>query len=535
MATISPIVPIPLPVNGVLADQSLRLIGSSGLADAYNWIYRNGRFVNRDGLVRKTTAQFKYGDPLVYERPMGITTYGTDIETQSVVVGTDKGWWVLNTDGSLTDITDRTDELTASLKTEQVVFRIIDCAAPGVSGTAPILIGVNGNDTAKYWAGDPDVDYDEVLDGADTIVAKSLISIFNRIVYLNVTVGGYNYPDGLVYTNYLTFNDWSATNTIRLADTPGYIVGGMEFGNMMAAIYKSDAIYLCSAIGQPNAPFRFDLKVANIAGPVSPLAIVPISSGMHIYLGKDGDVVMFDGANIRSLGPHIHAHFQKYMDFEKADMAFGFYDYARKELYFVFPPYNSTDCNNAVLINFTNPSMPTLWPLHYPVNFGAGRVVMLNQSKTIGGLAGTIGGLEGAIGDFGSYTPVPMLGTAIDTTVESHLYTTTGVDDNGTAIQHYLRTGWYDLGETTRWKTLKEIDHLFNRSDGQVVSVELCVSSSGENADLTTPQTITLNEGPYKTYHRSTGRLFALIYSGSCNDEVEWLGAEAAVKLRGRR
>lgn len=615
MATNNPIVPIPLPVNGVLADQSLRLIGGLGLADSYNWIYRNGRFTNRDGYTRKSTAGtgFGGGQPSAYERPMGIVTYGADIETQSIVVGTNKGWWVFDTDGTLTDITDRDDELSGTLKTEQVVFRVLDTGDPdlGGGGSAPYLIGVNGVDTAKYWDGDTDSDYIQIENNSQqTMVAKSVIALFDRIIYLNVKwgEGADEYPDGLVFTEYLEFDNWLATSIVRLADTPGYIVGGMEFGNQAAAIYKSDAIYMCSAIGQPNAPFRFDLKLANIAGPVSPLSIVAINNGLHAFLGKDGDVVLFDGSTTRSLGPHIHAHFQKYMDFERQDQAFGFYDYSRKELFFFYPAYNSDDMYNAVMINLTNPNLPTLWPMQYNMPFCCGKVVVINESRTIGRLPGSIGGLEGAIGDFGSYTPVAMIGSAIPETLDSgtataggaatltdttkswttnefvgdyieiisgtgdeqtreikantgdtittltawdtqpstdsgyiiyqneaHLYTMTGVDDDGEPIDLYLRTGFYDLGETTRWKTLQEIDHLFNMSDGQEIDCQLVVSLSGENADLTDPQTISLDQAPFTTYHRETGRLFGLVYSGSCTDEIEWLGSEASFKLRGRR
>lgn len=612
MATISPIIPIPLPIRGVLADQSLRLIGSEGLADAYNWMYRNGRFTNRGGLSRYTVDRFGYGAPaapgpateFVFERPMGITTFGTDVESAQVVVGTDRGWWVLGSNGTLVDITDRDDELSSSLKTEQVIFRSL-----ALTAATSTLVGVNGNDTAKSWDGNVANNYEEISDGSDTITAKSLISIFNRMLYLNVTYDSVDYPDGLMYTAYLTIDDFDPLYLVRLADTPGYIVGGMEFGNMAAAIYKSDAIYMCSAIGQPNAPFRFDLKLANIAGPVSPRSIIPINNNLHAFLAIDGDVVIFDGTTTRSLGPHIQAHFQKYMDFEIADQAFGYYDFSRKELFFVYPAYNATDTNHAVIINLNDPNFPTIWPIVYPINLGTGKVVMLNQSKTIGELAGTIYSLEGAIGDFGSYTYVPML-ASVPPTVEtsgtassggatslvdsgagwtanewvgydvsitdhtgigqvreitanttdtltvtpawddspdstsdyeivdnlgSHLFTTSGNDDEGTPIYLYLRTGWYDLGEITSWKTLKEIDHLFNAATGQEIDCTLMVSISGENAELTAAQTINLDQGPFKTYHRSTGRLFALVYDGDCDDEIEWLGSEAAIKVRGRR
>lgn len=558
MSTNSTTVPIPIPANGVMPDQNPRIIGPTGLVSARNFLYRNGRFRSRSGLVNQMAADedvdgtttwnyFDYDDSTP-ERPMSITTFGTDIASSAIVVGTDTGWWhFAPATGILTDITDRGTggPLTSSQKTEFVVFRSFDdVPADGSAESAPVLIGVNGDtDPAKVWNGSTGSNYADITNAYDDgggpegskMYAKCCASSFNRMIYGNIKYNAKNYPDAVIYSEYLEYDSWQATNIIRLADTPGYIVGMLEFGNMATVVYKSDAIYLMSAIGQPNAPFRVDLKVSGISGPVSPLAVVQVD-GYHVFLAGDGDVVMFDGSNARSMGPHLHAYFQKNMDFEKKDMAYGFYDASRKELHFFFPGYSATDVKKSVTINLTNPQMPTLWPMQYDRAISCANAVISNESSTIGQLEGQIGGLEGSIGDYGSYVTVVAVGTPRSAVPdEGEIYYLTGVDDDGEDISLYAKTGYYDLGEVRRWKTLKEIDHLFNKAAGQALSIQLAMSTSGESKLATTAQTITLTTPPYITYHRETDRMLALVISGSVNDEIEWFGSEASIVGRGRR
>jgi hypothetical protein len=541
MATNSQTIPIPIPVNGVIANQNPRTIGATGLVDAKNFLYRNGKFRSRPGLYDKTASGYYFdNDDSTPERPLGITSFGSDQATSITVIGTDTGWWkFVPGDGTLVDITDRDNELTGD-DDDHVIFRSIDASNPEDGGAADTyLLGTNGNDIAKYWES-TDSEYSDIQNtypgNTDNMIAKCMTVSFDRVVYGNVKIGTDIYPDAIIYTEYLKFNEWNPINIIRLADTQGYIVGMLEYGNRATAIYKTDAIYLLSAIGQPNAPFRLDLKVSGIAGPVSSKAVVQVD-GFHVYLASDGDVVMFDGSQARSLGAHLQAYFQQYMDFGKQGLAFGFYNSSKKELHFYFAGYSDDYVKNGVIINMSNPSQPTLWPIRFEREVSAGNTILSNETPTWGSLSpdANLGSMTGSIGSYGSYEYNPILCTPRASSAEGKVYYLSGYTDDGDDIEVYARTGWYDLGEVRMYKTIKEIDHLFKQSPGQELDIQLYVSISGETSNLSNQQTISLTTPPFITYHRDTGRLISLVISGDVSAYIEWLGSEATAKGRGRR
>lgn len=493
----------------------------------------------------------------VYERPMGITQFDATQDETITVMGTTDGWHKLETDLTWTALSDGTPgsdqpPLTASDKISQVVFRVFDDG-----GATKKLVGCNSNDPNMVWDGasqyyaqiENQYDADVPVDGPDheqTITSKCMAVTFNRLMYGNITVDfdtppastPVSYPDGIIHTQALSYDEWKPSDIVRLADTPGPITAMQEMGNQLTAIYKTDAIYVAQAQGGA-IPFSFQLKAAHITGPASPLAVVPIDEGLHVYLALDGDLVIFDGVRPRSLTPTAHNVLQKLIDFKNIRQSFGFYDRARKELYFVFPPANAEDPYGGIMVSMVNPQQPTVWPLQWQFPVSAGGFTYVNQSKLIRELEGTIGNLEGTIASFARYSPNTLFCSADATNAyslpEGVAYVQSSGADYQGDIEAYFTTGLYDFGEMTRYKTVKEIDHLFVHDGDADVEVSLTTADYGGASVPADTSSVSLSEGPFISSHRQTGRLFQLSMATDAGKSIEWLGSEASIHPRGLR
>lgn len=463
------------------------------------------------------------------ERPMAITKFEQDNENSVTVAATDKAWWQLQSDNTWVQIEGSEWNVSPAERGSLPVFRTFD-GKIGTGDAKRYLIGVNGESNAIAWDGSAAAFQIEKFDTtpAAYLQPSCLAVNANRMLY----GGTPQIPDGVYYTADLSIDNWGVTagSTVRLADTPGEIVGMMEMGNLQTAVYKTDAIYM--AIGQGGAiPFRFDLKTAHVEGPASSQTIVGISDGMHMYLTETGDIVVFDGVRPRSMGKHLQSYVKETMNAAMMNTAFGFYDVERKEVYFFYPPYNGSESLNCIIVNVSS-DFPTLWPQRLRDNVTCGGRVTLNLSKTIDELGLTpIMELEGTIDDYGEERPLLLV---LDNTGRPHTFS--GNDDNGYAIESRLRTGLFDMGSITQYKTVKEIDHLINVDDNQTIYVDLMKSDFGYEEESTGEYEVTVASGRRKlSSHRATGRLFAMNFRAETTGPVEWLGSEAAVALRGFR
>ncbi len=484
------------------------------------------------------------------QRPMGLTQFDTDQDSSTTVMGTTGSWWVMNTDLTWTKLSDGSadhPDLTAADNYAQVVFEVFDTSDPTEqTGADKFLLGCNGIDPVMYWDGDTDyysivknTHPDSLVDDepVEQIRAKTMAMTFDRFMYGNIKIGNTPaLPDAVVYTYQLTYNKWKATNIVRLADTPGPITAMQEMGNQLTVIYKTDAIYVAQAQGG-QLPFGFQLKAAHVTGPASPLSVVSIDEGLHVYLAEDGDLVLFDGVRPRSLTPTAHNLIQAHLNFEMIRQTFGMYNRAMKELYFIYPPQGGGDNSAGIMINLTDPNNPTIWPMSWKVPISAGGFTYINQSILINELEGRISELQGTIDSFGSFNPALLFcsPTDIDGNIDGMAYMSKGFSDYHGAIPAYFKTGLYDFGEIGRYKTIKEIDHLFSADAGESVTVGLMTSDFGQPDGDIDQDVLDLNEGPFISSHRMTGRLFSLSIETEASGRIEWLGSEAAVEPRGLR
>jgi hypothetical protein len=533
--------------NNIYEAEYLALVVEFIPADVTDYFAIGEVMITSGSLSPAFSAPGTTGSP-INQIPLAVYSFEEDEDTTFVVVATDAGLWKMNSDYSWTSI----GTWTKTSDGEPEAVTLSGAAYPPVFKT--FAGSVNGGDQARYmvvvapeadamyWSGsgsaqrivkaNPDPEADDVC-----MTCRSVVSIFRRLIYC----GLYDDPYAVQFTDQFDIDVWEDPNgKVRLVDTQGSIVGALEIGNTQAVIYKDDAIYMAVAQGMAQ-PFRFELKAANIDGPVSARAIVALGDGRHAYLSHTADVVIFDGVRPVSLGEHIQLYLQDVIDFERIGSSYIIYDPRIRELSVYYPPYNSGDLNGCAVINLGG-EFPTLWPQRYPQPISAGGHIVIDLAKTIDELGEVpIDALQGRIDDYGSLRPESLL---LDDVGRPML--NGGSTDFGSPIEHYLETGAYDMGEFSSYKTVQEIDHLFDSGarsplisdpgQREALFVDLLSSIGGIESDSTGAKALNIRAG-YRniTRHRVTSRMFSLRIFGDSSSSLKWFGSEASVVRRGYR
>ena len=514
MPSVTPPFRLSVPTDGVRADLHPHDIPPTALRDAQNWVLRDGIFRVRPGLAT-------FGND-VNERPMGFADYVHNDGARRLVMGTTVGWRKYNTGANTWDSI--TGVLTGSA-TDQVVFRVFD------RGGTKYLLGTNGADTLKKWDG---------AAGAFSAAsgspprARCMVVANDRIVLFHLlsgpTISGSAYD---VSASKDFDAGWGTTLTGILVDTPGSIVSALEFGPLQSVIYKDDAIYVMFAQAPTTAPFRFELKSAAIAGPLSPLCAVQVTDGLHAFLGSDGAVRLFDGVETRSIGYHVQKYIADRMDPAIAARSFGFFDRELNELVFAFPEVGSSEPNVFVYLNVGSGA---LWPQRLPqvpgVRVSAGLKVTAQTSITLGDLTGALGDYDKTLGEFD--TPARRV---ILAETGGQVFTNTGKSDGGSAISAFFETGL--VGEERDWKTLIEIEHLL-KPQPSAISANVQIGAAVSNEDRVLGAAAAIPHGvaapPFRTWHRVSTRQFSYrLDVSSSNTTPEWAGATAHFVGRGLR
>lgn len=532
--------PLPIPVQGYRPDLSPRDIGALGLYQAQNWMVRDGIMQPRPGFSQGQGVAFS-------QRVEGFTQYiHTDGNTR-VVLGTTVGWRQVNS------ATNNWDDITGNALTgsgiNQQVFRVFHRA--GISH----LIGCNGKDTPKKWDGTA-ATYSDMA--GTPPVSKAMLTLASRIILLNLVTGGAGATASPVGYDTSSQNDfdtgWGTVQFGLLNDTPGPVVGGMEFGNLQGAIYKRDAIVM--AIAQAStSPFRFEWRVTNVAGPASPLSIVPLTENLHAYLGQDGAVYLFDGVNARSIGYHIQKHILATGDIFSFDRAWGAWDFERQELWFGYPETGSAEVNIVSVINLVTGTMEqgvqngALWPQRFDlaaIKPVMGAKLRVTSSITWSGASGTWQDQTKTWAQFDTQLRRMVLADLTAGRVFNDQ--SFGDGPSATPFASYFETGLSDLsgqqpGQYTsspvafRWKIVKSIDNYFGQTIGsQNVTVKVGSSDFGEARVLSSGQTYDLSQVGWKYVGaRVSGRLLSYRLEATVSNQILWYGAEASVALGQKR
>ncbi len=517
MATKNPSIPIPIPIQGQRADLDRKDVPLGAAAVLKNWIHREGKFQVRPGY-------HSVGDALA-DRPTRMVTYYNILGHYSTVVGTLGHWYLWNLSTlNWTDITDPTNPLHGTSLTTQVFHTFM-------MGTPPVnyLVGVNGwTDAPKKWDGSSQY-YEDVLGSPPQ--AKCIAVNFNRMLLGNYKSGGVEYPLGITVSALNDFESgWLSTQTVLLVDTNGPIVAMRAMGANLP-IYKQDAIYV--ATGQAAYdPFAFTLYYTGISGPVNEPAIVSLPT-LHLYLGFDGMVYMFDGVTLSPISQAAQYHILNTWDAAKSEKAFGFYDSRRQEVYFFYPDLNHEWPNRGIMINRTN---GTVWPFEFnQLMPTCGMQLKTELNITIAEMIEPLSTYTAALDTLGYVRNTLWLGDQSGQVIEE-----SGNEDDGQPIPFDMELGLVSPDPQSRdYFTVIESEHLFPRAAAsQTIDITLGYSDSGEvpvDEALGAGEIDIGNSGPYVLGHAETSRLFTMKMAGEATEEVQWRGSFlSGVKRAGR-
>jgi len=307
---------------------------------------------------------------------------------------------------------------------------------------------------------------------------------------INDAVDYASYPDGIIYSGTVLtggHKTWYPTDIIRLADTPGQIKAVKAMGMMMVAVYKTDAIYIL-AVQSGLAAFRPDLRATGIKGPVGRNAVAAISDNLHIYLGEDGGLYVFDGSTPRSIGEQFRAWIGREMDSDYSNRSYLHFDSFKNELHVYYPHKGSGGVVRRGLIVSMDKQPYRGWSVEYPAR-GYHSVSADVQDMDLPCMAAHWESGPTRSGDImGHSWPAAGVPDGTDTSLYSEILFGTqyaagdaqllklvegkddGQDSTEGPIYVLMRSGLTDFGDPERQKIALEIEWLFDR----VVSTEAC-------------------------------------------------------------
>jgi len=406
------------------------------------------------------------------------------------------------------------------------------------------LLGTNGTDSPKFWDGISSR-YSE-FQGA--LPSRAMIISANRCVLLGAG------SDRLV-VDVSDFNNFeTGYGTVQqslLGDTPGEIIAGLELNDLQHTVYKTDAIFRGVAQAEfygVAAPFRYEAIATGVPGPVSPQAVTRMPDNTHVYLGEDGGLYRFDGIRPLELGRSIRHWITSTWQFDDRRQSWIAYDPDYRILW-VFYPHASGGMQYgiAVVTDLQSGGGHPFWPVSTFPNYEvvAGADIAVKTVETIGDGAGhTIGESHESIGSgyeltrnmvfFEYYNSSGATETKIHNWAEDDYGPTAAADIN-------FQTGFSDLGDPSRWKTVNEIDHILD-FEGNETGVDFKLKSReyGEDEVTSSAQRVLKANYPRITEFRQAGRWFSLYgqmasIAGNDHGVFKWAGGVVKFRPRGTR
>lgn len=189
--------------------------------------------------------------------------------------------------------------------------------------------------------------------------AKSIRSFKQFLFALNMTESSIEINDKLRWSNAAepgtVPTEWTASPTneagdTTLADTSGEIIDGLSLRGQFI-IYKNHSTYLCNFVG---GTFVFTFRKFLTTSGILANNCVAEAEGRHIVM-TDGDVLLHDGQNVRSLlDRKLRRFLFLQLDPDNFSNSFVFNYRAAKEVWICFPTQGFEFCNLAVIWDYAH-------------------------------------------------------------------------------------------------------------------------------------------------------------------------------------
>ena len=323
------------PFQGTFRTLPVHLIPEQALYDAHNVVIRNGFLRARAGLASQNPTALA-GLPLT-----GYLYLGEDMAkiplfvTSEAVYAYQDGTWTAR--GAFHGDRDHLARVTSLETQEQVLAVLTNGLTPlqqwtPTGGVQPLTPQTSGSTPS-----------------APIPTLADLVTVSGRIV-------GIRPPYDVLWSNFLTADDWGDGNIARLADTEDALVAIRTLGTLGFVAYKEGTIMLgFSQAGSDASAFRFE-HFGSYEGPAGISAIVDVS-GTHFYMTPNGRIAAFDGSQHAWILDGLWNQLEEAIDTQFAHRIVAAYNYRHQEVTFVYPRRQDHGaCHGLVTLNLPYPT-----------------------------------------------------------------------------------------------------------------------------------------------------------------------------------
>jgi len=285
--------------GGVREDLNPIAIPDGQLLASLNWLVRRGVGAPRPGYTQ-VGSQVTAADRII-----GIGYRNGPLETSGIVFHTLSAAYSWNG----TALTAITGTWSADSDSNYDLVRMVPFRS---SGTL-YLLRVNPDNDVETWDGSSSA-FANI--GSNEPTGTDIFVLGNRVLVV--------YADGdqhaVQWSNFNDVSTWTATDIVRLLDTPGKLVAGRAVTPLTGAIYKNDGVYLAT-VQSAKTPFQFQF-VGSVPGPLSPGCLVS-TRGTHYWLAEDFVLYSFDGSRIQPVSSGLASTLFDKLDITKLKQTHG--------------------------------------------------------------------------------------------------------------------------------------------------------------------------------------------------------------------
>jgi hypothetical protein len=322
---------------------------------------------------------------------------------------------------------------------------------------------------------------------------RSIRTFQNFLFALNMTEGGNEFPTKLRWSNAAepgtVPTEWVATATnnsgdASLADTAGGIVDAGALRGQFV-IYKQHATYLANFVG---GSFVFTFRKFLTTSGIMAANCATEALGQHVVM-TDGDVIIHDGQNIKSLVDEKLRRFI-FLQIDPVNFlnSFVFNYRAAKEVWICFPTQGFTEPNVAVIWDYAHDELsirelPETWS-HAQSGLVIATTAVLdwdNQTDTWQESSGSwnraqfTGAFERVLSSVAVSTPTGLTDPLGDGNSRLLFVDDTSTTRDGSAVVGQISRESLDLGTPESLKYVRRVWPRIQGSSGTVVKVRVGV------------------------------------------------------------
>ena len=467
-------------------------------------------------------AQRLPGSRSVYSTALGTAAPGQLMHAVNCEVSGTNYWLLFEDDGTAWAI--------EGANATQIDAALLAAVGDPVSFSSTLLNGVpvisNGSDEPVYWAG---ANLVNLTDWTATESCQFITAFQYHLFALDISGPGGTFRSKLKWSDAAepgTIPDsWTPgpanqSGDVELSDSPGELLCAYPLRDSLI-IYKRSAMYQAKYVGGDNV-FNFR-KLQAASGALTRRSVCDVN-GQHLVV-TDGDIVLTDGSNRRSLGEaRVKDWLFNQLDQTNYPNLFCSYNRAQGEVLIGFPSSGNEFCDTGLVYNVALDSFGVrdlAAVTHAPVGF-------INDSTESNTWADRTETWADAVGPWGGST----VSSARDSLVlihtdEMHQQDVTDAE----TVTAYLGKYSMPLGDAARLKFLKRI-HVKARANYGTLYVRAGAQME-PNDTITWSDEVTITDPEQVVNCFAQGRYLSVEVRSAASDVWKLTGLDLEIEQRG--